>query len=94
MDFPMKYELNMVGGPVNFPLNQSQSSFGRMAFAEVDIVSDFVSDTVSGIADGVHGMLNFAPWHRKKQPAKHLLMDMINTYCKTFFCHQTCWKID
>ena len=27
--------------------------------AEVDIVSDFVSDTVSGIADGVHGMLNF-----------------------------------
>jgi len=35
-----------------------------MACAEVDIVSDFVSDTVSGIADGVHGMLNFAPWHR------------------------------
>ena len=54
----------MVGGPVNFPLNQSQSSFGRMACAEVDIVSDFVSDTVSGIADGVHGMLNVAPWHR------------------------------
>jgi len=26
----------------------------------VDIVSDFVSDTVTGIADGVHGMLNFA----------------------------------
>ena len=27
---------------------------------KVDIVSDFVSDTVTGIADGVHGMLNFA----------------------------------
>jgi len=26
----------------------------------VDIVSDFVSDTVTGIADGVHGILNFA----------------------------------
>ncbi|CAE7938043.1 unnamed protein product [Symbiodinium sp. KB8] len=26
----------------------------------VDIVSDFVSDTVTGIADGVHGILNYA----------------------------------
>ena len=37
---------------------------------EVDIVSDFVSDTVSGIADGVHGMLNFAAWTVRRSSAR------------------------
>ena len=41
-------------------LHGRYSNVSNVWVIKVDIVSDFVSDTVTGIADGVHGMLNFA----------------------------------
>ncbi|CAJ1378664.1 unnamed protein product [Effrenium voratum] len=47
----------------------------QMPQRKVDIVSDFVSDTVTGIAGGVHDMLNFATGSEEapQAPESHLV---------------------